>query len=50
MTSLDTFKYFDSEALTDSLFKKKLAYPYDKFNLENMSQPLNLTGKDYCQQ
>ena len=37
----------DSEGLTDSLFKKKLAYPYEKFNLENMSQPLNLTKEDY---
>ena len=37
----------DSEGLTDDLFKKKLAYPYEKFNLENMSQPLNLTKEDY---
>ena len=52
IASLDTFKYMDSEGLTDSLFKKKLAYPYEKFNLENiwidsLSQPLNLTKADY---
>ena len=42
----------DSEGLTDSLFKKKLAYPYEKFNIEkisidSLSQPLNLTKEDY---
>ena len=47
IASLDTFKYMDSEGLTEDLFKKKLAYPYEIFNLENMSQPLNLTKKDY---
>ena len=52
MDTLDTFKYMDSEGLTDSLFKKKLAYPYEKFNLENisidsLSQPLNLTKAGY---
>ena len=47
IASLDTFKYMDSEGLTDSLFKKKLAYPYEKSNLENMSQSLNLTKADY---
>ena len=47
IASLDTFKYMDSEGLNDDLFKKKLAYPYEKFNLENMSQPLNLTKEDY---
>ena len=52
VASLDTFKYMDSEGLTDSLFKKKLAYPYEKFKLEtiqhaNLSQPVNLTKEDY---
>ena len=42
----------ESEGLTDSLFEKKLAYPYEKFNLENisinsLSKPLNLTKEDY---
>ena len=39
--SLDTFKYMDSMGLIDDLFKKDLVYPYEKFNLENMSQSLN---------
>ena len=52
ITSLDTFKYMNSEGLIDDLFRKKLAYPYAKINLENMSaklpqQPLNLTREDY---
>ena len=42
----------NSEGLIDDLFRKKLAYPYGKINLENMSaklpqQPLNLTREDY---
>ena len=35
----------DSEGLIDDLFKK-ISYPYEKLNLENMSQSLNLTN-DY---
>ena len=38
ITSLDTFKYMDSQGLIDDLFKKMLAYPYEKFNLKSMSQ------------
>ena len=26
------------EGLTDDLFKKKLAYPYEKFNLNNLHE------------
>ena len=37
----------DSEGKSDDLFTKKLAYPYRKFNLENMSQPLLLIIEDY---
>ena len=37
----------DSKGLIDDLFRKKLAYPYEKFNLENLSQSLNLTKEDY---
>ena len=37
----------DSEGLTDDLFKMKLAFPYEKFNLEKMFQPLNLTKEEY---
>ena len=47
IASLDTFEHMDSEGLIDDLFKKKLAYPYEKFNLENKSQSLNLTKEDY---
>ena len=36
----------ESEGLIDDLFKK-LADPYEKFNLEIMSQSLNLTKEDY---
>ena len=31
--SIDTFKHMDSQSLTDPLFRKKLAYPYEKFNI-----------------
>ena len=52
IASLGTLKYLNSECLTDDLLRKKLAYPYEKFNLENiqhanMSQPLSLTKEDY---
>ena len=36
-----------NEGLTDDLLKKKLAYPYEKFNLNNLHEPLNLTKEDY---
>ena len=29
------------------LFKKKLAYPYDHFNLGNFQEPLNLTNENF---
>ena len=47
VTSLNDFPYMQNEALTDDLFKKKLAYPYEKFNLNNLHEPLNLTKEDY---
>ena len=37
----------NSEGLIDDLFKKKLVYPYEKFNLSNFQEPLNLTKEDY---
>ena len=46
-TSLNDFPYMQNEGLTDDLFKKKLAYPYKKFNLNNLHEPLNLTKEDY---
>ena len=47
ITSLNDFPYMQNEGLTDDLFKKKLAYPYEKFNLNNLHEPLNLTKVDY---
>ena len=37
ITSLNDFPYRQNEGLTDDLFKKKLAYPYEKFNLNNLT-------------
>ena len=33
--------------MSDDLFKKKLAYPYEYLNLDNFREPLNLTKEDY---
>ena len=46
IASLDTPKYMNSEGLIDDLFRKKLAYPYGKFNLNNFQESLNLTKQD----
>ena len=35
------------EGMSDDLFKKKLAYPYEYLNLDNFQEPLNLTKEDY---
>ena len=43
IASLDTLKYMNSEVLIDGLFKKKLAYPYEKFNPNKFQEPINLT-------
>ena len=47
ITSLNDFPYMQNEGLTDDLFKKKLAYPYEKFKVNNLHEPLNLTKEDY---
>ena len=47
ITSINDFPYMQSEGLTDDLFKKKLAYPYEKFDLNNLHEPLNLAKEDY---
>ena len=51
ITSLNDFPYMQNEGLTDDFLKKKLAYPYEKFNLNNLHEPhsfaLNLTKEDY---
>ena len=33
--------------MSDDLFKKKLAYPYEYLNLDNFQEPINLTKEDY---
>ena len=35
------------EGMSDDLFKKKLAYPYEYLNLDNFQEPLNLTKQNY---
>ena len=45
--SLDSFPLLDENGFVDEILKKKLAYPYEKFNLENINQSLNLTKEDF---
>ena len=45
--SLSSFPYMNINQLEDPLFKQKLAYPYEKFNLNNINDPLNLSKDDY---
>ena len=45
--SLDNFPIMKLEGMSDELFKKKLAYPYEYLNLDNFDKPLNLTKEDY---
>ena len=50
--SLSNFPIMNLEGMSDELSKNKLAYPYENFNLENisidsLSQPLNLTKEEY---
>ena len=45
--SLDNFPIMNLEGMSDDLFKKKLAYPYEYLNLDNFQEPLNLTKEDY---
>ena len=45
--SLDNFPILKLEGMSDDLFKKKLAYPYEYLNLDNFQEPLNLTKEDY---
>ena len=47
ITSINDFPYMQNEGLTDNLFKKKLAYPYENINVNNLHEPLNLTKEDY---
>ena len=45
--SLDNLPVMDENGFIDKLFKKKLAYPYEYFNLDNFDKPLNLTKEEY---
>ena len=45
--SLDSLPIMDENGFIDKLFKKKLAYPNEYFNLDNFDKPLNLTKEDY---
>ena len=45
--SLDNFPIMKLEGMSDDLFKKKLAYPYEYLNIDNFQEPLNLTKEDY---
>ena len=45
--SLHNFPIMKLEGMSDDLFKKKLAYPYEYLNLDNFQEPLNLTKEDY---
>ena len=45
--SLDNFPMMKLEGMSDDLFKKKLAYPYEYLNLDNFQEPLILTKEDY---
>ena len=45
--SLDNFPIMKLEGMSDDLFKKKLAYPYEYLNLDNFQEPLKLTKEDY---
>ena len=45
--SLDNLPIMDENGFIDENFKKKLAYPYEYFNLDNFDKPLNLTKEEY---
>ena len=45
--SINSFPIMDENGLDDELFKKKLAYPYEYFTLDNIREPLNLTKEDF---
>ena len=45
--SLDSLPIMDENGFIDELFKKKLANPYEYFNLDNFDKPLNLAKEDY---
>ena len=45
--SINSFPIMDENGLDDELFKKKLTYPHEVFDLSNFNEPLNLTKEDF---
>ena len=45
--SIDNFPIMKLEGMVDEIFQKKLAYPYEYFNLNNFQEPLNLSPVDF---
>ena len=45
--SLDSLPIMDENGFIDKIFKKKLAYRYEYFNLDNFDKPFTLTKEDY---
>ena len=44
----NNFPIMTIEGMSDELFKKKLAYPYEYFTHNNFQEPLNLSPEDFC--
>ena len=46
--TFNSFPSLDKNGMEDDLFKRKLAYPYEKGKtIESYYKPLNLGGEDY---
>ena len=45
--SVDSLPIMELEGMSDELFKKKLAHPYEYFILDNFQEPTNLTKDDF---
>ena len=43
----NNFPIMTLEGMSDELFKKKLAYPYEYFTHDNFQEPLNLSPEDF---
>ena len=44
---MKSFPIMDENGLDDELFKTKLAYPYENFNVSKFQEPLNLTKENF---
>ena len=47
INSLDCFPIMDSTNFEEGFLKKKLAYPYEYFNLDSFQEPINLTKENF---